>query len=479
MLHASSGRVQLLPLFVGLACERLAHFNWVLAHRAEEALSNFNPGGAQSEAAAVDLPSYTVPSLAAQTGGTSSADNDAADSHDKKCTACSAIAAACGAGQINNKTCTDFSTAAACDLCKSPTAAPVPPPPTQSPTAPPPPTQSPTAPTPSPTAAPTDACVPHIGLTLSGNWAEPYRQAYLPDTHRNITHNGTQVDCNPASCDNPAVCGIPTCQAIDEHRNRHGSPTFAYCLATCNSGCGASCAGAPPGTPPGICPGCCSGAGSEPQCNAFTAALINVSSTTFTPTQANQGMGFKMYNPATRVGTIVRAVDTAGTVMCYPVAETSTSLSQINFDGLFYPNGNNCNPDRLLVCTKLAWAPVPMNPQPYNIHEKMAVLLHKITWCIAMRCDSSPCPQKFYTFKSGRCYRFSSPGRQVPMPSRQASCLAMGHARRKGTPRLNSSSLETNVRIADSLCVLHDGLQDQAKKPTVPAATNILRRGIP
>jgi len=63
-------------------------------------------------------------------------------------------------------------------------------------------------------------CDPHQGVEAQ-DWMEPYRKAILDPHLTNITRNGVQVDCNPANCDNPAVCGIPACRAIV-----HGSADF-------------------------------------------------------------------------------------------------------------------------------------------------------------------------------------------------------------------------------------------------------------
>merc|ERR1712166_901788 len=59
----------------------------------------------------------------------------------------------------------------------------------------------------------TEACEYHPGLAAK-SWMKPYRKTVLDSSLRNIMHNEVRVDCNPASCDNPRVCGIPPCRGV-------------------------------------------------------------------------------------------------------------------------------------------------------------------------------------------------------------------------------------------------------------------------
>merc|ERR1712166_1300612 len=79
----------------------------------------------------------------------------------------------------------------------------------------------------------TDACEYHLGLAAK-SWMKPYRKAVLDPSLRNIMHNEVRVDCNPASCDNPRVCGIPPCSEVTrtDHkkaRNKKRCPAAKGC----------------------------------------------------------------------------------------------------------------------------------------------------------------------------------------------------------------------------------------------------------
>merc|ERR1712166_830349 len=73
-------------------------------------------------------------------------------------------------------------------------------------------------------------CIPHPGLTFQSKWYEPYQHATLPKEYRNIPHKVCNegeckeelVDCNPASCDNPPVCGLPECWAAGPRGVKNG-----------------------------------------------------------------------------------------------------------------------------------------------------------------------------------------------------------------------------------------------------------------
>jgi len=143
----------------------------------------------------------------------------------------------------------------------------------------------------------------------------------------------------------------------------------------------------------------------------MTVALVNVTNVTMSPSSANAGLGFLMTNPGSRVGYLERSSFGAGTIQCFPrmedAAATVPSIRAI-LGSLLYPDGTNCNPEGLLVCTKVGFAPVPLYPLADHSNRKMAVLMHKVTWCVSSICPSPPCPAKCYTYKTGRCYRFTA-----------------------------------------------------------------------
>jgi len=218
----------------------------------------------------------------------------------------------------------------------------------------------------------TEACDYHPGLAAK-SWLKPYRKAVLDSSLRNIMHNGVRVDCNPASCDNPRVCGIPPCRGIP--RTKNGIKTPDYWKAVTKKTCPAA-----------------------KGCGAQTTTVS--SDMPLKPKWAY----LSMTQPATRVGTILTPAYTPGIVHCYP---TFTKTDIGGYTGSWmWPGAGNCNPYQLMACTKGSIAHTSLQPQCDNSHRHSALLFVKRTWCIKGECDSSDCPARCYTSKLGRCLRF-------------------------------------------------------------------------
>merc|ERR1712086_994218 len=217
-----------------------------------------------------------------------------------------------------------------------------------------------------------EACDYHLGLAAK-SWVKPYRKAVLDSSLRNIMHNRVRVDCNPASCDNPRVCGIPPCRGIPTEKNGRRNPDYwkATNKKTCPAakGCGIQTAAVSRDMP------------SKPKWKYLV-----------------------MSQPATRVGTMWGPAYTPGIVSCYP---TFSKIDRHGYVGSWMmPGAGNCNPYQLMACTKGSIAHTALPPQLDNSNRYSALLFVKRTWCIKGECDRSDCPARCYTFKRGQCLRF-------------------------------------------------------------------------
>ena len=114
-----------------------------------------------------------------------------------------------------------------------------------------------------------------------------------------------------------------------------------------------------------------------------------------------------MTQPATRVGGMWPPAYTPGLVSCYP-GFSKTGIYG-NIGSWMIPGAGNCNPYRLMACTKGSIAHTALPPQRDNSHRHSALLFVKRTWCIKGECGSSDCPARCYTSKRGQCLRFHKP----------------------------------------------------------------------
>ena len=185
-------------------------------------------------------------------------------------------------------------------------------------------------------------------------------------------HNGVRVDCNPASCDNLRVCGIPPCRGVRSGgRGSHPDYWKAISKKTCPAakGCGVQTTAVSSDMP------------SKPK----WAYLV-------------------VTQPATQVGIIQTPEFTPGFVSC------SSYFSKKDQNGItgswMWPGAGNCNPYQLTVCTKGSIAHTVLTVQRDNSHRHSALLFVKRTWCIKGECDRSGCPTQCYAFKRGQCLRF-------------------------------------------------------------------------
>jgi len=221
----------------------------------------------------------------------------------------------------------------------------------------------------------TEACDIHPGLAAK-SWMKPYRKAVLDSSLRNIMHNGVKVDCNPASCDNPSVCGIPPCRGVTTFRAPHVHiKTTDYWKAIFKRTCPAA-----------------------KGCNATTEAVNSDM-----PSKPEWSF-FLMTQPATRVGIIRKSYYTPGVVYCCPkFAKTDAEGCTGSW---MWPGAGNCNPYELMACTKGSIAHINLPRQHDKSHRHSALLFVKRTWCIKGECGSSDCPARCYTSKRGQCVRF-------------------------------------------------------------------------
>jgi len=219
------------------------------------------------------------------------------------------------------------------------------------------------------------ACKYHLGLAAK-SWMKPYRKAVLDSSLRNIMHNGVKVDCNPASCDNPSVCGIPPCRGVTTFRAPHVHiKTTDYWKAIFKRTCPAA-----------------------KGCNATTEAVNSDM-----PSKPEWSF-FLMTQPATRVGIIRKSYYTPGVVYCCPkFAKTDAEGCTGSW---MWPGAGNCNPYELMACTKGSIAHINLPRQHDKSHRHSALLFVKRTWCIKGECGSSDCPARCYTSKRGQCVRF-------------------------------------------------------------------------
>jgi len=213
-----------------------------------------------------------------------------------------------------------------------------------------------------PTASPTPSCVHHPGLAPQ-SWYEQFRSGTLPARLKNISYNGRQVDCSPASCDNPPECGIPACTAIRQYPKSDD-----YSKSVKSSQC-------PPDN-----------------CEVHATVVRNTE-----PAETNDWFGFMMVHPATRFGTTIQYGYTPGFVQYYP--KHGYGDIHGNSGSWLWANAGNCNPDKLRTYTKNAVAHVGLLPQTDKMHRRAVAVFTKTTWCIDTVC---------YTYKSGRCYRLNS-----------------------------------------------------------------------
>jgi len=220
-----------------------------------------------------------------------------------------------------------------------------------------------------------DACDYHPGLAAK-SWVEPYRKAVLDSSLRNIMHNEVRVDCNPASCDNPSVCGIPPCRGVPHTKNGRWNPDYKKAVTKKK------------------CP-------AAKGCGAQTAAVSSDM-----PSKPKWAY-LSMTQPATRVGVVYPTTYNPGVVTCYPKFTKTDKYG--NIGSWMWPGAGNCNPYQLMVCNKGSIAHTALPTQRDGSHLHSALLFVKRTWCIKGECDSSDCPARCYASKSGQCLRFHKP----------------------------------------------------------------------
>merc|ERR1712166_423770 len=217
-----------------------------------------------------------------------------------------------------------------------------------------------------------DACDYHPGLAAK-SWMKPFRKAVLDSSLRNIMHNRVRVDCNPATCDNPRVCGIPPCRGVQHTKNGRWNPDYQKAVTKKK------------------CP-VAKGRGAQ------TAAVSSDM-----PSKPKWAY-LSMTQPATRVGVVYPTTYNPGVVTCYPKFTKTDKYG--NIGSWMWPGAGNCNPYQLMVCNRGSIAHTALPVQHDDSHRHSALLFVKRTWCIKGECGSSDCPARCYTSKRGQCVRF-------------------------------------------------------------------------
>ena len=278
---------------------------------------------------------------------------------------------------------------------------------------PPAPTKAPTkAPTP-PTKAPTPSCQYHNGITgpfpglkladgsaASPTWYEPYQKHVLTspynETHEYPAKSGKLFTCNPASCENPPICGIPVCRGMSV---KYESP----CLDTRTR---SKCAG-----------NGCHAYNAETRFGQLVKSMFpsdeNVQPLISGGTRDSCNLPMKKtdmmirsFLPGIRFGYYDAPANLPGFVSNQPAfGKTGTEF----WDGSWmYADQRFCNPLQFSASGKGSVTHTGLTPQAGEIHRKSGTVLQKMTICMKADCPagSNPAscpPKKCYTSKKAIC----------------------------------------------------------------------------
>jgi len=232
--------------------------------------------------------------------------------------------------------------------------------------------------------------MPHVGLAPAA-WMDKFRTATLHSNFTNITHNGKRVDCNPASCDNPKICGIPPCRGTQAYSCGPGGvlcKTYTKGIKRCGPG------------------GCGLERNFKETLGRLPGVHANVEPTTFW-----------MQLPSTRFGYFQPGYYTAGFMAYSPVVVEFNRYGDIGT--WLQPGAGNCNPLKLMVSSKASMAHTGISPQDDGSEKKSVAFFIKRTWCISEVCERKTCPLRCYVHKEGRCILFKK--NVMPMYASQSA----------------------------------------------------------
>jgi len=277
-----------------------------------------------------------------------------------------------------------------------------------------------TAATEAPTEAPTESCEHHTGISgpdflnpdgsrlklpdgtdAEARWYVPYQEHNLADNLKGIEHptgSGKYVDCNLASCDNPSVCGIPSCKGLSAYpgdaatkgQQTQYRSTTEYCKGA----------------------GCDIEQYSQVVKSTFPSAS-NVVAASNVPSSESYAMTSHdafphRFLPGIRFGTYRGPKYMPGYLFASPAATNTTYHPNPNYDGSWlYPDLRYCNELGWKFASKLSFAHTGVINEKYS-----ALLLVKLTVCLKANCTgqaAGTCPTiKCYASKTGKCYKFQT-----------------------------------------------------------------------